>query len=497
MNLRNFSAYIAENWKIPSDLLANHIYAVLSTGLSAREAIREELDAIYMQDVPRFFHAARSSAAIAHALLSQGRLEDDVRAEKVLGIVLAAETDASLRSKVLKFLKTEYPAAYFAAKKSDMRQLSESYPSEREFCESDAALADRAVYFYVSLYCRPDSVDYHLITSVAGAMLAYERRLSAEPARMKERSLPSAWNGIETYGDIAAHPDYEIAGIGSFFNRLLQHGGLSPDALFSPSEEIDGRSLALACRDTEEKLPEVLSSRPIYVAALYLQMLIREYKRAKDFFHRNSGALFESRIKELEKELSDRTDENVQMASELEELRRRDRESVKRLEEVVREQAKKFDYELTQHKLTIERLKNEIQEEKEYRGELFRLREYLLKEKPADENPRQTVSLADAIKGKNVVIIGGTKSWRRKLRERYPAFQMLNGFNQNYEVSVLHDASCILFFTDALSHAVYNKAMNYIRANQVPFGYVSSTNLEFSELEIYEALKDAGILSWQ
>ncbi|MDR3271656.1 MAG: hypothetical protein LBT32_09160 [Peptococcaceae bacterium] len=406
LNLQLFSAYIAKNWNIAADLLANHIFAVISLGLAVKPALQEDLSALYAADIPRFYALGFTCPAARHALLHRGRLEDEVYARKILALICAAETDAYLRSRLIRLLRRAFNSAYLAASQSDIKHLLKSYASEKVFCESATALTDRAVYFYVSLYCSPNSVDYQLITAVAHTMIAYEKDLAKEP--------PPAW-------------------------------------------------------------------------------LTDEYQAAKEFYYQNSGEALTSRILELEQALSAKEQEHTLVAAERDTLRRRNAESLQRLERIVDEQAKKFAYELARRQTEISKLNTEIAEENQYHQELFRLREYLLQEKQPSEDERPVVSLSGLIQDKSIVIFGGAKPWRRKLREKYPEIITLNGFNQNYEPSFLQTADCILFFTNALSHAVYNKAMNYIRTKHLPFGYISRTNLDFVERDIYEALKNTGI----
>ena len=47
----------------------------------------------------------------------------------------------------------------------------------------------------------------------------------------------------------------------------------------------------------------------------------------------------------------------------------------------------------------------------------------------------------------------------------------------------------VFFFTGHMSHATYYKAINYIRLNQIPFGYIGKTNLDLVELELIDELE--------
>ncbi|MPN39560.1 hypothetical protein SDC9_187088 [bioreactor metagenome] len=98
-------------------------------------------------------------------------------------------------------------------------------------------------------------------------------------------------------------------------------------------------------------------------------------------------------------------------------------------------------------------------------------------------------TLDSYIESKNILIIGGEKEWRRKFRSKYPMIRTLNGFNENFDISILNNYDYIFFYTKFISHATFYRAMNFIRINQCKFGYIGKTNIELVEQEIIEELR--------
>jgi len=102
-------------------------------------------------------------------------------------------------------------------------------------------------------------------------------------------------------------------------------------------------------------------------------------------------------------------------------------------------------------------------EERKYRNELNALREYIFKVNN-DYIPLASVkTLTDYISSNKIIIIGGTKEWRRRFREKYPELRSLHGFNENFDTSILVNYDYVFFYTGFMNHATYYKAMSFIR----------------------------------
>lgn len=137
----------------------------------------------------------------------------------------------------------------------------------------------------------------------------------------------------------------------------------------------------------------------------------------------------------------------------------------------------------------IKELENQLSEERKYRNELNALREYVFEVNNEYIPDNIDISFESCIKEKKILIIGGSKDWRRKFRDTYPEIRTLHGFNENFELTILNSYNYIFFYTGYINHATYYKAMNFIRIHQVKFGYIGKTNVELVKEEIIEEIQ--------
>lgn len=80
---------------------------------------------------------------------------------------------------------------------------------------------------------------------------------------------------------------------------------------------------------------------------------------------------------------------------------------------------------------------------------------------------------------KKITIIGGHTNWVRKLKKLFPDWDFISP-----EVSAsnmgqdIHLAEYVYFFTDTLSHSVYETYIQLVREKHISFGYIHGVNIE-------------------
>lgn len=127
--------------------------------------------------------------------------------------------------------------------------------------------------------------------------------------------------------------------------------------------------------------------------------------------------------------------------------------------------------------------------QKKYRNELNELREYLFNVNNNYTPSNSNKTLDYYIARKNIIIIGGTKEWRRKFRDKYPELRTLSGFNGTFDSNILANYDYVFFYTGFMDHSTYYRAINFIRSNAINFGYIGKTNIELVEDELIDELQ--------
>lgn len=131
----------------------------------------------------------------------------------------------------------------------------------------------------------------------------------------------------------------------------------------------------------------------------------------------------------------------------------------------------------------IQKLENALRElverhEKE-KEELASLRSfaYQLRAGQEEELPAHGREKLEGLRLEKSLVIGGHSNWQKKMRCHFPNSQFLACDNRNFDPSILRNKRYIIFNTDILKHASYNRIMAERKKGQKIL-YVHGNNVE-------------------
>ena len=137
----------------------------------------------------------------------------------------------------------------------------------------------------------------------------------------------------------------------------------------------------------------------------------------------------------------------------------------------------------------IARLRDQLDTQQK---ELTALRDHVYNLTEEDE-AGETVSaqeMKDYLKTLRIIIIGGHKNWRQKMKQEFPDWTYIDAsVSGTMETSVVDKADHVYFFTDTISHSTYFKYMNVVKEHNVDFGYIHGVNIENNMRQMYRELK--------
>ena len=142
-------------------------------------------------------------------------------------------------------------------------------------------------------------------------------------------------------------------------------------------------------------------------------------------------------------------------------------------------------------KQRYERAEKDLLARESDREELIALREYAYNSTEEDiiltERSRQ--DYIDQLKEYKVVIVGGHTNWVRQVSDLFPKWTFVN-FKSTTTIddSVVDHADHVFFYTDALKHHVYYRFVNLVREKKIPFGYISTSNIDKGLKQMAEEL---------
>jgi hypothetical protein len=499
MSIDSFSKIITQKWNTDGDIIRNYIFANISISLARSNEMKKDIDKIYMSDKLRYYNAATSSSFINHIIVTQGTIEQEIYARKVLGILIEAETNNIIRSKIIKILRKHYSIIYNAVKKRNKEELKNKYMKMDIITRNVEARFDAAIYLYFATYISSEVVDQGFIISILNDIEYFEfgnlinQNVQDELENYKSEIqeikalIKREYGKVFNYKEILRHNNEYIRNLGEFLEDMFITNKLDINNIFQDSEFINIDKIILSyVRATKNKNPDVI----IYsvISGIVIQLFINEYKNARNLYFESDGEVLNYELNNLKEKLNDIENENNNLKSKIEELNK---------EKLLYD--KKLNYELNNinniNKLKIKAMEDKIKnlevklnKEKSLRLDLEYLREYEFNLNNNFDNFDSNKNLEDYITNKKIIIIGGDKEWRRRFRIKYPEIRTLNGFNENFDISILNNSDYIFFYTKYMNHSTFHKAMNFIKFNQCKFGYIGKTNMELVEQEIIEKI---------
>ena len=115
------------------------------------------------------------------------------------------------------------------------------------------------------------------------------------------------------------------------------------------------------------------------------------------------------------------------------------------------------------------------------REELHALKHSLAQQEELEgtESEVSFVDMQTSLAGRKIIIVGGHPIWVKKLKELFPAWKYVSEDNfRPSEVKNLDGVERLYFFTDHMSHNMYETYIKAAREKKVPFGYIQGVHIE-------------------
>jgi hypothetical protein len=242
---------------------------------------------------------------------------------------------------------------------------------------------------------------------------------------------------------------------------------------------------------------EATANITYHVIAHIFMLLMKEIRNTKEFYFRNNSETQYLEHQRLENVIDEKDLEIECLKTALaktNEQNERQKEEIKRLTDEVfkdnKEAVKPYASEIFSLNSRIRELEKDLETEKEKIPELNALREFVFAAQSDYIPPETTVSLAELIHGKKIIIVGGHINWRNKMKSHYPAVTFLDGHKVSLDNSIFEKADFTLFVTSNMAHNVYEKIIYRLRDRKLRFGYLGSKNQELLEAEIISLLQN-------
>lgn len=479
MQIERFFKQYVHNSKISAARASEYIFAFVSVGLARKIKDHEEILRIYNEWILTG-KTMNVSYLEEHPILRAGSIELERLAKKIFLLLQLGESHRKIKSKMDILIKEHFPEIHNAVRMQDRDILKRYYESMELRKRKLEARFDAAVYFYFSVHDYEEKVDYQSLLFVVYDIEDYESKQTEYNKKRETQLLDKRRELIQV--DAIGFKNKAI-------DAILKFHGIEASLLFhEENKPITETFLAL---DIESQSAlERVNPRDNVQAILFHELLIKYQNMRESVLKSESIRIEVDTRQEYEKKISDLEAEKKELELDKKRLSEENQlikekingMSILNMREV--DQIKKQHLaEINDHLRTIRRYEREFQE---YRN----LQEV---EDGSQEDHQLTsenrIELFRSFNKFTLVIIGGSKEWRRKLRERFPGIRLLNGCNENFDETILVRADLVFFFPKHMNHATYYKAMNLIKAHDIKYTYLEKTNMELVEIEIYSKIR--------
>lgn len=488
----------------------------IAESLILNEKLKNELRELYKSDKYRFYNKAKQSELYFNSLVSLGSLEREVDMKRTLGILLSAEDDELLKQKVLKIMSNYYRELYIRIKnkKNDFNEYIKSKISEfdpNEYVKMNSF--PRIAYYIIKLIYgfNVDIKQFEAIIQMVEKDILQTENFPVQITNMHEEKkeisnsildrLYTNFGRIESIKDlivcyerslrIGNEAEIETGRIYCFMALLFDFEKLSISNQLSGIELTKDDLLQIASAyNGAYKDKNLERSHKFYIFGMVLKSLIKAYKGAKDFYFSNNAETQFIELQNLQNKIQELELSKDAQFIELNNLKSEKKEWDSKLKSEISLLEAQHKSEVRELKKEIEKLKDELMEEQKKNFEINKLREFVFSIKQEYVPQDTEINLSELIKDKKIVIIGGHENWRKKLKDIYPSINTIDGFNEGFDVKLISQADFVFLHTGYMNHGTYYRAINTLRAYNIPFNYLGRTNNELVEKEMAESIKE-------
>lgn len=526
--------------------------AQLSFALNRIPKAVEKFELLYKERPEFYYQSALLDEYYNSKLINDGDLRTDIVKRKIYSVLLSAEADNSLKSRICEILYSLNPKFKPLVEKLDISLV--------EFLEVEQ---NSNILFHIIAYLIMQKHGKDQRTHVFNYIIAITKqndilcdrymdttwRLS-ETADVIDKDLfkyvrfedENVWKIIKTISTcddlhtFADYCNYIILGqeknrfgsqqtltaiekiwssdqslaqfallragiIMQWFSLIANVNGISTSE-FCANMVIDSKkrrdllSLLVSYYAQKPDAPQPLVTIDSYVAACIFYFLMERIADGKKLYFENNNETMYSHVSALETRIEEQKSE---LNEQKETIAKKDEEiAILHNEiEVLSSAASKEDKailkpyldENAQLRKQIRELENKIYAEESKTTELNLLREFSFDIKSNYES-KETVALGSIIEGKKIIVIGGHINWRNNLKKKYPAIQVYDGHVETADLKPLETADFVFLNVSNMSHGMYYRVIDVLRKGDVPFDYLGRTiNQELYEKEMADILQ--------
>ena len=532
--------------KINREKLVLHMVPLLYTYPQISEPILK----IYANNPRYFYEIAIHNEKYGSGLLCDGHLLYDIAVKRIFGVLLAAESDNDVRNQVESILYA-YDAKFKALVNTISPDIIDYAISAKKAKGNFSAYTHIILYLLLNRYGEFDDPVINLIANIVIESdkfvdsQEYKSRtweVLENPLEQIDLNNEYTWKIIREISnseDIASIPRtfeklFKIAEdgptnqtIGNLIERcesdackeelykslhlilcfafIVNKYGLSTNKLLGDISIDKKRRNEILTEYSRfyrqvsmrgHKINKPVLTLDAYAAMSIIYILLQHIVDSKKVFFENNNETMYSTVAALQDRISEKNEEIEKLEANSSTYEKRIDVLNNQIQSLTKAQSREtkellqpYSEENILLRRKISELEAELKKETEKNAELNTLRSFVFDIQREYYPEKNSKSLFELTNGKRIIVIGGHINWRNNLRNKYPEFQIFDGNIKTADLSSLQSADFVFLKVSNMSHALYYKAMNILRENDIPFDYLGrAVNQELYEEEMADIL---------
>ncbi|WP_170291865.1 hypothetical protein [Heliobacterium mobile] len=443
------------------------------------------IDKLYEKNKLLYYQKASQHKAYTHPLLVRQKLEKEIYAKRMLGIIIAGKND-----EITSLVKQGWPLIYSkVSTASQLIDMEAIVKAHIRYIKDTAEMTDDEflglcfiIMFTADLLKKPiEENEFYkeIFTAMLSPICEFDsaRRFSfkAEDVQRKACDLKQRvflkykLTGFPVFSLVGTNDEF-LKGIFLCFVELFNIEGLSW-SIIEEEITVDDFEDIFAVYIRKFKNQNRDDAAKFFYSAIMLKGLLKAYRSVKEsFFQNNKETLYlemdtlQTKVKELEVRLTEQTQTNEKL-----------RITVRKLEAEVKNE---YNRAVSEYRSELQKLQKERDELKELveknQKELRALREFVFRlEQGADEPESNERPDLSSVRG---IVIGGHDRWQQRLKTHLSHWRFIGVDQSNFDVSILEHADAVFFNVRYLCHKMYEKSISVLRRSATRIGYVQATN---------------------
>lgn len=495
---------LSNNYDI--DLYKKNIMASIAIAITENNSMRKDIDIMYEKDREKYYNAAKNFSGYNHIIITQGKLEQEIYAKKALGILICAEIDKELRGKVIRHIRKYYPELYKVLSKGYFEIDAKLIKKHNNRYDNEMALPLLNTLLYLFLYKGMDVSGKYLADTYKKILIEIIRYESTdsmteninegienckETIKNLKKEIKRTYGNLNCYKDIMENKDEFVITLGRIIKHILITEKINVEYISLNDNYLNVDNIYLAYIRSGNMVEKIGENNLVIfiVIGIMVKILANQYKNSKQLYFKDFKETLYHTIKELSEENKVLKEENYKLNKIISGFQVENNTVKERVKIEIDAYKDEHLKEVYQLKKEIKNLNDELLEEQRNKEELKQLRELLFNIQGKEYVPKESKgNLKDYSKYKSIVIVGGSLDWRKKIKEKYPEILTIDGFNENFEISILNNVDFIFFYTGYMNHATYYRVINFIKNKEIRIGYIGKTNIQLVENEMIEEL---------